>query len=50
MIKTYALAVQRPVGFKALRFPPMTLAQAEYWRDVLAQAGKHVFVINLNAE
>ena len=50
MIKTYALAIQRPVGFKALRFPPMTLAQAEYWRDELAKAGKHVFVINLATE
>ena len=50
MIATYTLATETANGMKPLRIAPMTLAQAEHWRDVLAQAGKHVFVINLNAE
>ena len=49
MIKTYKLAIESERGLKALPFGPFTLAQAEFWRDAMAQAGKPVHVINIHA-
>lgn len=48
-MKNYVLAIQTETGLKALPFGPFTLAQAEHWRDEMAQAGKPVFVVNINS-
>lgn len=49
MIKTYAIAVESEHGIRVLPFGPFTLARAECLRADMAQAGKHVLVININA-
>jgi hypothetical protein len=49
MIRTYALAVETDHGIRVLPFGPFTLARAESLRDSMAQAGKPVLVINVNA-
>lgn len=49
MICTYALAVETAHGIKPLPFGPLTLAQAEFWRDRMAAFNKPLYVINLNA-
>jgi hypothetical protein len=49
MIKTYALAVETESGIRVLPYGPFTLAKAESLRDSMAQAGKPVLVLNINA-
>jgi hypothetical protein len=48
-IKTYAIAVESEAGIRVLPFGPFTLAKAESLRANMAQAGKPVLVININA-
>jgi hypothetical protein len=48
-IKTYALAVETESGIRVMPYGPFTLAKAESLRDDMAQAGKPVLVININA-
>jgi hypothetical protein len=48
-IKTYALAVETESGIRVMPFGPFTLAKAESLRADMAQAGKPVLVININA-
>lgn len=49
MIKTYALAIETETGLRVMPFGPFTLAKAESLRDTMAQAGKTVLVLNINA-
>jgi hypothetical protein len=49
MIRTYALAVETDHGIRVRPFGPFTLAKAESLRDSMAQAGKPVLVVNINA-
>lgn len=54
MQKTYALAVMKPHGRELLKFPIMTLAEAEkQYRKVVILAdikGIHLVVVNLAAQ
>ncbi len=49
MVRTYALAVETDTGLRVMPFGPFTLAKAESLRDSMAQAGKPVLVLNINA-
>ena len=49
MIRTYALAIETDHGIRVLPYGPFTLAKAESLRADMAQAGKPVLVININA-
>jgi len=48
-IKIYGLAIENPHSIAPLNLAPMSLADAERARDILAQYGKQVHVINLKA-
>lgn len=50
MRKEYGLAVALPYGLKALNLPPMTLQQAESWRDIVYVEGKGFPVLVVNLE
>lgn len=49
MQKTYGIAIEKEHGLVDLALPPMTLAQAEKARDLMATYGKTVLVRNLGA-
>lgn len=49
-IKTYGLAIEKPHALVRLNLPAMTLAQAETYRDALANMGTPAYVVNLKAE
>lgn len=49
-IKTYGLAIEKPHALVELKLPAMTLAQAEGYRDVLANMGTTAHVVNLKVE
>ena len=49
MIRSYALAIETETALKVLPYGPLTLAQAEGWRDNMAQFGKTLLVVNINA-
>lgn len=46
----YGLAIEKPHALVKLKLPAMTLAQAECYRDVLANMGTIAHIVNLNAE
>jgi hypothetical protein len=49
MQNTYTLAIESEFALTDLALPPMTLAQAEKARDLLATYGKRVLVRNMAA-
>jgi hypothetical protein len=49
MVRTYALAVETEAGIRIMPYGPFTLAKAESLRNDMAQAGKPVLVLNINA-
>ena len=48
MIRTYGIAAT--TNLRPLNLPPMTLKEAESYRQAYAEMGKTVHVINLKAE
>lgn len=49
MQNTYTLSIERAYDLVDLKLAPMTLAQAEKARDLLASYGKRVLIRNVGA-